>query len=191
MGRWLARLQQDEKNTETLRDGTDKTDKTPSEPVLSVLSVRNPGKSAEFLPDDIEREERLAVYGEAEDDAAQERGEVAHHGRPEKVGGSDLKPTIAAPIRSAKESGKLVHSPNVSAGRFEDRPANWMPEPGPGVTILRPAVEVSAAEYDRHLDMMIAALPAGSPEAYRLTFAKKKGWCVDRGRERIFMRGRI
>lgn len=28
-------------------------------------------------------------------DAAQKRGEVAHHGRPEKVEGSDLKPTMA------------------------------------------------------------------------------------------------
>ncbi|WP_152048270.1 hypothetical protein [Aureimonas psammosilenae] len=138
-----------------------------------------------------DREERLAVYGDADDDAVQERGEGSHHGRPEKVEGSDLKPTIAASIRSAKESGKLVHSPNVSAGRFEDRPANWMPEPGPGVTILRPAVEVPAAEYDRHLDRLIAALPAGSAEAQRLVFAKRKGWVVECEGRRIFTRGRF
>src|SRR2546430_3088242 len=49
MGRWLASLCSEEKNTEMPLDRTDKTDKTLSGEVLSVLSVPSSGISKKFL----------------------------------------------------------------------------------------------------------------------------------------------
>jgi hypothetical protein len=45
MGRWLASLRDEEKNTKTALDRTDKTDKTPFGEVTSVLSVPSSGVS--------------------------------------------------------------------------------------------------------------------------------------------------
>src|SRR2546428_2692095 len=49
MGRWLASICSEEKNTEMPLDRTDKTDKTLSGEVLSVLSVPSSGISEKFL----------------------------------------------------------------------------------------------------------------------------------------------
>ncbi|WAJ27377.1 hypothetical protein [Antarcticirhabdus aurantiaca] len=62
--------------------------------------------------------------------------------------------------------------------------------PTPGITVRSPAVELPPAEYDRHLDALIAAAGAGTPEGSRLAYAKCKGWVVPRGDETVFTRGR-
>ncbi len=48
MGRWLASLRDEEKNTKTPSGGTDKTDETIRDGVLSVLSVRQMSVSENF-----------------------------------------------------------------------------------------------------------------------------------------------
>lgn len=149
-------------------------DRNEANGTIGTIGTTPPNESAavQTIHDDgFDREEHLAVYGEAEDDAAQERG---------KRGLDNLS-------NPANEAQSVA----VYAGRFEDRPSNWMPEPGPGVTILRPAAELPAIEYDMHLDRLIAALPAGSAEAQRLVFAKRKGWVVECEGRRIFTRGRF
>ncbi|WAJ28928.1 hypothetical protein [Antarcticirhabdus aurantiaca] len=62
--------------------------------------------------------------------------------------------------------------------------------PTPGITVRAPAVELPAAEYDMHLDTLIMAAGAGTPEGSRLAYAKRKGWVVPRGDETVFTRGR-
>lgn len=204
MGRWLSRLA-DEKNMETPGGVTDKTDKTSSKPVPSVLSVCQRGVCKNFFaagqqPSDVEvaaaeREERAAILehdegmprDEAERLAADEvgRSETGFDANPVSSPADSLGPK---PDAAGACAPKAAPKPPVASPAL--RPPGWRPEPGPGITILRPAVEVSAVEYDRHFDAMIEALPAGSAEHGRMAFAKRKGWVVDRGSERIFTRGR-
>ncbi len=60
----------------------------------------------------------------------------------------------------------------------------------PGVTVGPPATEVGPAEYDAHLDRMIAAAADDSAKVARLSYTKRKGWVVPAGPGRIFTRGR-
>ncbi|WP_152044883.1 hypothetical protein [Aureimonas psammosilenae] len=159
-------------------------DRNEANGTIGTIGTTPPNESAAvptIHDDDIEREERLAIYGEPQGEVAQERGErgLANFANP----ASDAVTRLAV-VGEAR-------SVAVHAGRFEDRPANWMPEPGSGVTILRPAAELPAIEYDMHLDRLIATLPAGSAEVQRLIFAKRKGWVVECEGRRIFTRGRF
>lgn len=194
MGRWQSRLATAEKNANTLQDRTDKTDKTPSKPVLSVLSVPDLGECTNFSADEpspsddevaaAEWEERAAIL---EHDVGLPRAEAERLATEQFVGADNF----ATPQTSERSEVLQQNAPKPGSDASPAlRPASWLPEPSPGIRILRPAVEVEAAEYDTHLDAIIAALPAGSDERARLAFAKRKGWCFERDGEGIFTRGR-
>ncbi|KAB0680070.1 hypothetical protein [Aureimonas leprariae] len=211
MGRWQTRLATAEKSADTPQTETFKTLKTPAEHVLKVLRVPPLGEYENFSTSDeqpsdadvaaAEWEERAAVL---EFDEGLPR-DAAERLAAEQAGISKIGGTL--PLLYVPNFGSVDSYPaNPSTAEVRDvearsktrddsyplRPAGWLPEPGHGVGILAtPAVEVDPEEYDAHLDQLIAEYPSGSAEAAKLAFAKRKGWCVERGAERIFVRGRM
>jgi hypothetical protein len=69
MGRWLASLRSEEKNTKTAPDRTDKTDKTSADMVLSVLSVASSGISEKFFLPDEKAQEGFVSFVSSPSDA--------------------------------------------------------------------------------------------------------------------------
>ncbi|GGD93480.1 hypothetical protein GCM10011390_10320 [Aureimonas endophytica] len=172
--REFAPLDQDQLERAEARTA-DRRIEVPQDAAAKFAEEKTPQRAA-FLDDRFEREKRVAIHGEPAPEAYRAGAQTAEN-QPQ------------TPAATGFGGGDLEQ--RRSPDRFQLRPAGWRPEPGPGITLTAPAIEVGYAEYDRHLDALIAAQPVGSAEAYRLLMAKKKGWVVDRGGERIFVRGRL